>query len=264
VSVQIAEIEKLIGRLDALEDAEARTTALALVQSLMDMHAEAFGRVFDLCGSEELMARLAGDELVGSLLLLYGLHPDAVETRVEAALERVRPYLRSHGGSVVLLRVEEGVVHLRLDGSCHDCPSSSRTIKLAVEDAIFEAAPEVEKVVADGSASAVAGGRWENVGDLTSLANASGRMVDVGGQRLYVCRADENLYAWGSACPGCGAELDGAAIDGRSLGCRACGRRFDLYAAGQSLEEPSLHLDPFPLLIEHGQARVALAVREDA
>lgn len=258
MSVQIDEIEKLIGRLDALEDAEARTTALALVQSLMDMHAEAFDRVLELCGTEELAQRLASDELVGSLLLLYGLHPEAVETRVEAALEKVRPYLHSHGGKVTLLRVEEGIVHLRLDGSCHGCPSSSRTIKLALEDAIFEAAPEVQGVVADGTSAPSAGGRWESVGDLSSLANASGRVIDVGGRRLYVCRADENLYAWGSACPGCGAALDGAAIDGRSLGCRTCGRRFDLFAAGQSLEEPALHLDPFPLLIEHGQARVAL------
>jgi Fe-S cluster biogenesis protein NfuA len=150
VSVQIEEIEKLIGKLDALEDAEARTTALALVQSLMDMHAEAFGRVLDLSDSEAFVRRLAGDELVGSLLLLYGLHPEPIENRVEAALERVRPYLRSHGGSVTLLRVEDGVVHLRLDGTCHDCASSALTLKHAVEEAVFEAAPEVERVVADG------------------------------------------------------------------------------------------------------------------
>jgi Fe-S cluster biogenesis protein NfuA len=80
---------------------------------------------------------------------LYGLHPEPVERRVESALERVRPYIHSHGGNVALVRIEDGVVHLRLDGTCSDCPSSALTIKLAVEDAIFEAAPELREVVAD-------------------------------------------------------------------------------------------------------------------
>ena len=149
MTVRIDEIEKLIRALDALPDADARSTALALVQSLMDLHAEAFGRVLELSGSRSVVERFAADELVGSLLLLYGLHPEPVENRVEAALERVRPYIRSHGGSVVLVRIDDGVVHLRLDGTCHDCPSSASTMKLTVEEAIFEAAPEVREVVAD-------------------------------------------------------------------------------------------------------------------
>jgi Fe-S cluster biogenesis protein NfuA len=149
VSDRIDGIEKLIAKLDALQDAEARTTALALVQALMDMHADAFDRVLELCESRSMVETLAADELVGSLLLLYGLHPEPVENRVESALERVRPYIHSHGGRVALLRVDGGVVHLRLDGTCQDCPSSSVTLKTAVEEAIFEAAPEVREVVAD-------------------------------------------------------------------------------------------------------------------
>ncbi|MEO8378616.1 MAG: NifU family protein [Acidobacteriota bacterium] len=163
MSVRIDEIERLIGKLDALEDAEARTTALALVQSLMDMHAEAFARVLELCGSRPLVERLAADELVGSLLLLYGLHPEPVESRVEAALERVRPYIHSHGGRVALLRVEDGVVHLRFDGTCADCPATTQTIKMTLENAVFEAAPEVREVVADGAIHAIAGMTWEDV-----------------------------------------------------------------------------------------------------
>ncbi len=62
-------------------------------------------RVLDTC---------AGDEVVAGLLLLHGLHPLDVETRVRQALESVRPLLRSHGGNVELLEVREGVVRLRL------------------------------------------------------------------------------------------------------------------------------------------------------
>jgi hypothetical protein len=59
--------------------------------------------------------------------LLYGLHPVDFETRVMQALEKVRPYLQSHGGSVDLLSVDEGVVRLRLRANGRTYASSSAT-----------------------------------------------------------------------------------------------------------------------------------------
>ena len=88
-----------------------------------------------------------------ALLILHGLHPLDVETRIARALDRVRPYLGSHGGDVKLLGVTDGVVHLRLEGSCHGCPSSTVTMKLAIEKAIEEAAPEVAAHRSRGSRS---------------------------------------------------------------------------------------------------------------
>ena len=52
-----------------------------------------------------------------------GSIPPILESRVEQALERVRPYLRSHGGNVEMLGIAEGVVRLRMLGSCNGCPS---------------------------------------------------------------------------------------------------------------------------------------------
>ena len=85
--------------------------------------------------------RSPDDELVSHLLLLHGIHPVPVEARVRAALEEVRPYLESHGGDVELVAVEDGVVRLRMEGSCSGCPSSAMTLKLAIEDAIHKARP---------------------------------------------------------------------------------------------------------------------------
>src|ERR687894_1696842 len=94
----------------------------------------------------------AEDELVTHLLLLHGLHPLDVETRVVQALEEVRPYLRSHGGNVELLEIEGGVARLRLEGSCDGCPSSAVTLKLAIEEAVLKAAPDLERIEAEGVA----------------------------------------------------------------------------------------------------------------
>ncbi|MFD4776143.1 NifU family protein, partial [Streptomyces sp. NPDC058427] len=111
--------------------AVARERSEELVRLVVDFYGAGLERLLDLVYEQgrlddDVLAALAGDELVASVLLVHGLHPYTVETRVEQALESVRPYLGSHGGDVELLDVtEEGAVRLRLLGSCDGCPSSS-------------------------------------------------------------------------------------------------------------------------------------------
>jgi Fe-S cluster biogenesis protein NfuA len=153
--VEIADIEGLLEEVEALPDLAARQTATALASALLDLYGEGLARVVDVVAEHdrdgELAAALSGDELVAHLLLLHGLHPEPVERRVRQALLEVRPYLESHGGDVELLSVEDGVVRLALNGSCKGCPSSAATLKLAIEDAIRRAAPDVERIVAEGA-----------------------------------------------------------------------------------------------------------------
>lgn len=152
----IQHIEDLIEKIDNLPYPEARASAVALVQALMDFHGEALDRLMELVASQgeqgyAVFDKFSGDELVSTLLLLYGLHPLPLETRVFQALERVKPHLASHGGDVELLGTQEGVVRLRLHGTCNGCPSSAETLKLAIEAAIYEAAPDVFSIEAEGA-----------------------------------------------------------------------------------------------------------------
>lgn len=74
-----------------------------------------------------------------------------IERRVEEALERVRPYLLRDGGNVELVRVgENGVVYLRLTGSCETCPFNAMTMRNGIEEEIRRHVPEVVEVVLDG------------------------------------------------------------------------------------------------------------------
>jgi Fe-S cluster biogenesis protein NfuA len=77
-----------------------------------------------------------------------------VETRVAEALEKSHQYLKSHGGSVELQSIEDGTVHLRLQGTRGSCSSSSETLKSTVESAIYDAAPEVAAVIAESAPAA--------------------------------------------------------------------------------------------------------------
>jgi Fe-S cluster biogenesis protein NfuA len=140
----IERVEALLDEVETFPPAE-RATTTELVQALLDMYGEGLARIV-AAGSIPVE-----DELVAHLLLLHGLHPMALEQRVTAALDEVRPYLVAHGGGVQLVGIEDGVVRLRLEGACNGCPSSALTLKSAVEESIMRAAPDVERIVAEGA-----------------------------------------------------------------------------------------------------------------
>lgn len=70
-------------------------------------------------------------------------------SRVEAALDNIRPYLQTDGGDVKLLEVTpEMVVKLRLLGNCESCSMSAMTMKAGIEKTIRKAVPEIMAVEA--------------------------------------------------------------------------------------------------------------------
>jgi Fe-S cluster biogenesis protein NfuA len=151
-------IESLLAQAEQLADGDVASAVEPLVQDLLDYHRAAIARMIELSrqpGEQGLLRRWANDEFVASVLLLYDLHPDDLSTRVERALEQVRPYLKSHGGDVELLGIEEGVVRVQMNGSCHGCPSSGLTLKTKIEDAICAAAPDAVAIEAEQLAEGV-------------------------------------------------------------------------------------------------------------
>jgi Fe-S cluster biogenesis protein NfuA len=176
---QTQKIERLLNTIESTSDPHLRTVAVELMQSVMELHSAGLERMMEVIfeagvPGSEIIERFAGDELASGLLLLYDLHPLTMETRIAQAVEGVRPFLQSHGGNVELLDVKEGLVRLRLTGSCRSCPSSTETLKLAIEKAIYEAAPDVTAIIAEAPESAPANGLVQitGVSHKHSYANA--------------------------------------------------------------------------------------------
>ena len=148
-------IEELLATLRSTSG-RAADAAEELVRLLLALYGDGLGHIMDALAAEgaageAVRDRLLADPLVESLLLLHDLHPLDVDTRVQRALDRVRPYLGSHAGGVEYLGTgPDGVARLRLEGSCHGCPSSTVTVRLAIEGAVQDAAPEVTEVVVEG------------------------------------------------------------------------------------------------------------------
>ena len=156
-----ARVEELLDALKGGGFGPASSAAEELVGLLVGLYGDGLARVMTVLAEQgpagqQMIAKLADDPLVESLLLLHDLHPLDVDARIQRALDRVRPYLGSHAGGVEYLGVFDGVARLRLEGSCHGCPSSTVTVQLAITGAVQDAAPEVSEVVVEGMTAAPA------------------------------------------------------------------------------------------------------------
>jgi Fe-S cluster biogenesis protein NfuA/nitrite reductase/ring-hydroxylating ferredoxin subunit len=279
-------IERLLEEVRAMAGKPAWQRVDELLRLVVELYGSGLSRIVELLhfdGTvEELRERLLADKLVASLLLLHGLHPQDVATRVSDALEKVRPYLGSHGGEVELLGIDEetGVVKLRLGGSCDGCPSSMVTVKLAVEGAIKELAPEITRVEVEGLADASE--TPQSIESLLAKTHATGSgpssklpswqsfdntapqnsgdllMAEVAGESIMLCRVGKQLYAYRGKCPSCGSIIETAVLHDEVLTCASCDTSYNVHFAGRSTGGNGLHLEPIPLIENEAGVKIAL------
>jgi hypothetical protein len=145
---QVRRLSELVAQLEQMPASAQRESDKELVQLLMEVHGRGLERMMEIIFESQengsaLIDRLAKDEAAGGLLLLYSLHPDALETRIQSAVERIGPRLRKLACAVASVSIDEGSVRLLLTRSGHSCGSSAKELRAIVESGIYESAPDV-------------------------------------------------------------------------------------------------------------------------
>jgi Fe-S cluster biogenesis protein NfuA len=131
-------LEELLDDIGALDD-DVRGRVFELLDGVDGVHRLAVTRLAAGLGPG-LAALRRTDAAVDWLFEAYGVGVDDVAA-AEAALEPVRPYIAGHGGAVEVLGVEDGVVRVRMSGTCSGCTSSGETLRHGVEVALRENLP---------------------------------------------------------------------------------------------------------------------------
>ena len=272
-------VEGLLAELRSLTDPAVTDKVEEVVRLLVELYGATVEHMLEVVAEEPdgrgIIDRLAGDPLVASVMILHDLHPLTTEQRVHQALESVRPYLGSHAGGVEFLGVDEaGVAQLKLEGSCSGCASSTVTVKLAIEQAINDAAPELAGIHVEGVAEPAPAllqirtrrhepepdsgdGAWVVLDGVAGLGPGELRAVEADGVRVLVCSTGADLLAYVDACGRCGSYLEHGRLDGSRLTCPACDAAWDVRLAGRGLDGLDAHLDPLPLLREGDKVKVA-------
>jgi len=160
---RIQRIGDLVRQFEGAGDPVLRAAARELVQLFMELHGAGLERIMEITfqsggDGPRIIDELGRDPLVSSLLILYGLHPEDLESRVSKALERVSPQLRKHGSGVEVLGIEAGAVRLRIEVGEHSCGSTAKTVQTIVEQAVYDAAPDVTSLTIEGADGKAASG----------------------------------------------------------------------------------------------------------
>lgn len=135
-------IDELVNRVQAIADSDARDCAIALVQEVMELHASALQRVLEVidAAAPNVTELLGTDELVSPVLVLHGLHPDDFATRLARALDG----LQRRFGEIQVFDPGPNIVHIQI------VRRSRSLTRQVVEDAIYEAVPEIGELIVEG------------------------------------------------------------------------------------------------------------------
>jgi Fe-S cluster biogenesis protein NfuA/nitrite reductase/ring-hydroxylating ferredoxin subunit len=269
-------IQELVEKIQAMPDPATRRMLQETLESVVSFYGHGLSRILETiqkagAEGEKVKAALLRDGGVAGLLLIHGLHPVSLEARLSEALDKVRPYMKSHGGDVELLSLENDFARLRLKGHCETCPSSTVTLELAVRHAIEEACPdlsgfEVEGMTLNGAAH---GSRqfehvpkeapqWLEIQNAGDLAHSELMVIHEGNEPLILCKIEDQFYAYYDRCPGCNMPLHMGKLEAGALTCHL-EHRYDIQHAGRGLHGNTLHLEPLPLLVQNGVVKVALS-----
>ena len=180
---RVQKIGQLVRDLETIADPAARAATKELVQLLMDMHGAGLDRIMEVMFQSgepgaRLIDELGQDPLVSSLLVLYGLHPDDLQTRVERKLKQIDSKLHKMGAEASLVSIQDGHVHLKAFVTGHSCGSTAHSVQTALEEAMYEAAPDLASLKVEGLEEPSASG-FVALDKLTASAAASQQTVPV-------------------------------------------------------------------------------------
>jgi Fe-S cluster biogenesis protein NfuA len=152
---EMQRIGALVQEIETIADPAVRAATKGLVKSLMDLHGAALEKALDIVADSgeqgtTIIDRLGRDALVSSVLILYGLHPEDIDTRILKALDRVRPQLRKQGCEVEVIGMSDGAIRLKVETGSHTCGSTAKTVQTELEGAVFDAAPDLTSLVIEG------------------------------------------------------------------------------------------------------------------
>jgi len=261
LAAQVARLEQIAG---SWGEPHAGTLR-AIKSSIEELNREAFRRLIrHLREDPAAAARLrtaVRDPFVFGVLRFHGLVKDPLESRVQQALEEVRPSLHAHGGDVELIALKmPDTVELRLVGSCHGCPSSAQTLTAGVERAIREHCPEIQHIrqvsqpppqrAQPGESQAVhfkspfaptAEPGWEVACALYEIPDGGILTRAVAGREVLLYRRAHLVSCFDNACAHLALPLDGGELLDGTLRCPHHGFTYTL-DTGECLTVPEVQL----------------------
>jgi nitrite reductase/ring-hydroxylating ferredoxin subunit/Fe-S cluster biogenesis protein NfuA len=285
----IAYLDGLVAAFEEHPDEATREAVFSLLQGIDGLHREAFKRLAlfleDHQAGHLLVEAASVDRLLNTVLSLYDVLPDEVAVaQVEAALARVRPYIEAHGGSLNVLTIEGGVVHLEMGGACHGCAGSAMTLQRGVRQALQQGFPGFIDIVVHEPATArgqsdqqgvialeqiyvapplLQAPIFETVAQQDDVPPGGMKQVTLDDLRLLLASVAGEIYVVGDMCPGSMLPLSTGRLDGAIVTCPWHREQYDV-RSGRCIETAGRRDQPrlpvYPVAVRENEIQVAVNV----
>ena len=268
-------LERLVQDIARLEnivtswDQSQQLTVQALKSAIEELNKEGFKRLIrSLKDDPEARAALGQsvtDPLVYGVLRFHGLVKESLQTRIERALDEVRPFMATHGGDVELVAVKPpDSVEVRLIGSCHGCPASSQTLTEGVEKAVRSHCPEilhinqVSKGAPEGNHGSVATNGvatvhfispfalhakagWIDAGELDDIPEGGITERAIKNRSVLLSKTGSSVSCFDNQCAHLGMPLEMGTVKDGIITCSYHGFQY-LLQTGECLTAPEVQL----------------------
>src|SRR5258706_1597582 len=147
INLQGERIQKLIERIETLPYPAAKELIQECMEAVLAFYGQGLTRILQVVNeadaeSQKVYRKLIHDDVIKGFLLIHDLHPLDVEARLGEALEKVRPYLKSHDGYVEVVCLENGITRMRLHGTSQKCASSAGTLEISNKHTVEQGWPD--------------------------------------------------------------------------------------------------------------------------
>ena len=260
-------VDQAMNEVHKLDD-DGQAKAMKLKQTIEDFHKFGLTKIVQHLKADprgkELLFELVDEPSVYALFAMHSLIQPDLSTRVSRVIDRVRPYMQSHGGDVELVEVQGDTVFVKLHGACNGCSMSAVTLRNGVEEALRDNVPEITQVEAIPTDPGPAIIPLDSIGVESAVDTGwlkGPRVDEVSDSRPYRWNTEETsiiivnlnnqLAAYRNACAHQGLPLDGGILDQEAgtLTCPWHGFCFDAHS-GECFTAPQAQLEPFPLRID--------------
>ncbi|OCQ88846.1 hypothetical protein BCD64_03620 [Nostoc sp. MBR 210] len=272
----IAEINRFEAIISEWDESQ-RCVAVGLKRAIEALHKEALTRLIKSLKQESVSAlrHAADDQVVYAVLLYHDLVKPPLPPilqRIQAALDEVRPGLKSHNGDIELVAFKPpDTVEVRLIGTCSSCPASNLTLSQGVEQAIKNYCPEITQVVAVGDRSTVDNTNtglttpfpptittaWVRVATVEQIPDGGIFVTKVGGHSLILYRQGDRITCYRNACSHLASPLDGGKVENGIITCPTHGFQYQLDTGKCLTADVPLH--SYPVQIKGDKAFVKIS-----
>ena len=278
-------LDQIAQRLDSLVQTfeqhpiiQVRDEAMEMLGLIDALHREGLRHLVESLQAREpaLLNQILEAPAVSMLLTLYDLMPPGPREQVASALERLGPYIASHGCSIEVLDVKGGVVHVSLSCPSNGIVGAKQKLTHDIEMVLREGFPgfrsielhepvEVPAPVQPGKFIPLQQIRpitrpvFTTVALLESLPPGTLKGIEAEGVRILLCNLDGEVYAYRNACSGSVLPLDVGQLKGYTLLCPWHNCVYDI-RTGKRLDGGTGRLQVVPVAICDGMIQLALNV----